>query len=208
MTMNEYGFDDEDRGVAMAADPVTMRAEQSELNRRRLLSGLAVGAAGLLLPGQVAAAPLNRGVRIEVANREWGSVPLSFWYVLAEHSDWRKSSETTLARGESKAFKSTTERLSDPQRALALIDGQYSVFGFNPIVGLPSATGYRGSNPNNAREQVSRKLKEGESLRWRVEGDKVIHITRRNDSAGFKEFLVELKKESRDMVLREADGGA
>ena len=76
------------------------------LDRRRLVGGLAAGAAGLLLPRPAAAkpggppeAPANLSVRIEVANREWGDVPVSFWAApggdpLARpqwDQDWRKA---------------------------------------------------------------------------------------------------------------------
>jgi hypothetical protein len=157
------------------------------VGRRRLLGGLAAGAAALLSRPAVAqrpGGPITRGIRFRLANR--GVRPLAVVYEARPRDGfWDELDRTTVGVGEVDRFAS-----GKSEGRLDMEDGRnpkIRVYAANPFVGPPFAGIVVGGVKLDASN-----LAEGEEIRGDAADGRRVTVQRLGDSSDYKEFVVEI----------------
>ena len=186
MTMNGHGISGGEHGGMNVADLMVPGAGRSGLDRRRLLGGVAAGAAALLLSGQAATAG-NRAIRFDVINGgdAWPNVKLLVRGSPTKDMWLNQGQQTTI-----KSYSGATE----PDLSIMIQPGSevihnVMVYVKNPLAGPPELSLLFSSNGDS----LGAALKEGQSVTEQVPGTyRGIRVTRNDDTDDFKVYTIEL----------------
>ena len=194
MTVDDHGVNDGEHDGVMAEEVMEVGTGRRGLDRRRLLGGVVVGAAGLLLPGQSARAQVEglfnlKPFRWEIHYQQVDMIRI-FAYRSTYFGDppqWIEFYYSSLIQG----GKAVIEYPPPPDgyQPVSRVEFRgsehtHTLESINPVVGTPRIT----IDGKTQAPEV------GQSFVWTFsarEGE--IEVTRRADTK-FKEYLVEFKK--------------